>query len=145
MSIYEPHQPINSGNNPENPVYGAELNKINFVPKYYSKNEVVTIRPPWYGQNAEKTFLNYTNRLNKPIVDTYSYMKLSPIDYQTNNNHNDENMIYNIRIPENDYVGVIERFEADDILPTVNNKSLLNLFLMFIIIYVIYIIFRQYQ
>jgi hypothetical protein len=145
MSIFEPHQPINSGNNPENPVYGAEMKEIELDPKHYNRYETVTIRPPWYGQYAEKTFLNYTNRLNKPNVDTYKYMELNPVNYQLNDDHDDSNMIYDVRIPENDTVGLIERFKVSDVLPSVGNRMLFNLFIMFIVIYVLYIVFKQYQ
>lgn len=57
--------------------YGAEIEEVKIIPKYYEVDETEYYLKPWLAEAAESTFMNNTKLLNEPPVTTYRDLRLS--------------------------------------------------------------------
>jgi len=138
--------PINTGNNSDNPVYGASFKEVPRIPKYYEKLQSYTIVPPWLAKKQEKTFMNNIKRLNEDPVKTYKELEYVPIDNEIHDAY--EQVIYGYgdnyigQIPKPRPVTQLEGFSPMDYIPKFG--YLINLFILFCVILIIYYVINMY-
>jgi len=60
-------------------LYGAAFESVPEKYSSYTKDYPITLVPPWFGQDNEKTYMNYLKTMNEDPVDTYKQLKLSSI------------------------------------------------------------------
>lgn len=113
-------------------IKGSEINYIKECAPYYQMNIPFKSIVPWLGKSHEKTFMNNIKEKNMPIVKTYDYSQLSPLD---DNKYRpaffiDENYNWDIYRPDWVKVPLHTHLKSKIYNKSSNDHKVKNIFLM---------------